>query len=78
MTVFQGCAVAEPGGFWCPTLAFRGQENFSFFSYKSYTRHPSFRGSENWALRASLAYYTELQHVGNLLAEMSEERQLYS
>ena len=37
-----------------------------------------FTGSENFALRASLAYYTELQLVGNLLAEISEERQLYS
>ena len=38
---------------------------------------PDITGSENWALRASLAYYTELQYVGNLSAEMSEERQLF-
>ena len=43
----QGCAVAEPGGPWCPTFALRWLGNLSFFC----TNHNmlgtiKFRGSE--------------------------------
>ena len=34
----QGCALAEPGGCWCPTFALGWLEN----SYKSYAKHPRF------------------------------------
>ena len=45
---WQGCALTEPGGPWCPPFPLRGPENVSFFHTNHILSTIDFTGSETW------------------------------